>query len=76
MLTARQLRYMVLVVVFELLMNCTDYLGTLYKNKEILSTMESVLAAESLDRESKDAAAKVLDKCGPLLRMTEADLLQ
>lgn len=70
------LRYMVLVVVFELLMNCTDYMGTLYKNKEILSTLESLLGAEGLDQESKDAAAKVLDKCGPLLRMTEADLLE
>jgi len=68
------LRYMVLLVLFQLLMNCTDYMGLLYKNKEILSTLESLLGAETLDRESKDASAKILDKCGTILRMTEADL--
>lgn len=75
-LIAQQLRQQYLGVLYQLLMNCTDYLTNLHKQKEILKIATEFSNSENIDDASRAICRKILQNCRTLLELDPDEVIE
>ena len=61
-------------ILYQLLMNTTDYVYILHKQGEILELTTTLSSDLSVRKDARDAARKICEKCSGLLKMDPSDL--
>ena len=63
-----------LAIMYQLLMNCTDYVYILHKQEEILVLTEALQDDPLLHPEARQASRRIVENCRGLLSLDPADL--